>query len=301
MSITRQTRTLYSDFVEYKELDRATLSSIHPGILVIFDSTALASLYQYPTRTSDEIIRAFSQLRGHVFLPHQALKEFWAALDGASPVPAAADRVRSALASFKETLPEEKGSPWSALRSVTHQLDHSIAQIMRILEPTTDTGSINVARREDDTILPRLNRLFTGHVGAAPSPERYNQQLAEAVEQGHPLLPSANFDADFALWTQCLAEASTRVKGTDCVFVTAGVRDLWLRNSAEVRAAAASGKPIRQLANRQLLREYAQTTDGGVFRIYTVEEILKLTSHQYGVTVSDATYHAVRTEEPVAV
>ena len=172
---------------------------------------------------------------------------------------------------------------------------------MRILEPTTDTGSINVARREDDTILPRLNRLFTGRVGAAPSPERYNQQLAEAAEQGHPLLPSANFDADFALWTQCLAEASTRVKGTDCVFVTAGVRDLWLRNSAEVRAAAASGKPIRQLANRQLLREYAQATDGGVFRIYTVEEILKLASRQYGVTVSDATYHAVRTEEPVAV
>ena len=85
MSITRQTRTLYSDFVEYKELDRATLSSIHPGILVIFDSTALASLYQYPARLSNEIIRAFSQLRGHAFLPHQALKEFWAALDGTSP------------------------------------------------------------------------------------------------------------------------------------------------------------------------------------------------------------------------
>ena len=68
-----------------------------------------------------------------------------------------------------------------------------------------------------------------------------------------------------------------------------------------MRAAAASGKPIRQLANRQLLREYAQATDGGVFRIYTVEEILKLASRQYGVTVSNATYHAVRTEEPVAV
>ena len=91
------------------------------------------------------------------------------------------------------------------------------------------------------------------------------------------------------------------MKGTDCVFVTAGVRDLWLRNSAEVRAASASGTPVRQLANRQLLREYAQVTDGGVFRIYTVEEILKLASHQYGVTVSDATYRAIRTEEPVAV
>ena len=45
MSITRQARTLYSDFVEYKELDRAPLTSIHPGILVAFDSTALASLY----------------------------------------------------------------------------------------------------------------------------------------------------------------------------------------------------------------------------------------------------------------
>ena len=127
MSITRQARTLYSDFVEYKELDREPLTSIHPGILVAFDSTALASLYNYPTHVSDEILRAYSQLRGHAFLPHQALKEFWAALDGASPVPAAADRVRSALASFKETLPEERNSPWSALRSVTHQLDHSIA------------------------------------------------------------------------------------------------------------------------------------------------------------------------------
>ncbi|MFW7407765.1 MAG: PIN-like domain-containing protein, partial [Rothia mucilaginosa] len=103
---------MYSDFVEYKELDRAPLTSIHPGILVAFDSTALASLYNYPTHISDEILRAYSQLRGHAFLPHQALKEFWAALDGASPVPAAAERVRSALASFKETLPEERNSPW---------------------------------------------------------------------------------------------------------------------------------------------------------------------------------------------
>ena len=217
MSITRQARTLYSDFVEYKELDREPLTSIHPGILVAFDSTALASLYNYPTHVSDEILRAYSQLRGHAFLPHQALKEFWAALDGASPVPAAAERVRSALASFKETLPEERNSPWSALRSVTHQLDHSIAQIMKILEPTTDTGSINMARREDDTILPRLNRIFTGHVGAAPSPERHEQQCREALAQGHPLLANASFDADFALWNQCVTEATTRVKGTDCV------------------------------------------------------------------------------------
>ena len=77
MSITRQARTLYSDFVEYKELDRAPLTSIHPGILVAFDSTALASLYNYPTHISDEILRVYSQLRGHAFLPHQALKEFW--------------------------------------------------------------------------------------------------------------------------------------------------------------------------------------------------------------------------------
>ena len=54
---------------------------------------------------------------------------------------------------------------------------------MKILEPTTDTGSINMARREDDTILPRLNRIFTGHVGAAPSPERHEQQCREALAQ----------------------------------------------------------------------------------------------------------------------
>lgn len=111
MSITRQTRTLYSDFVEYKELDRATLSSIHPGILVIFDSTALASLYQYPTRTSDEIIRAFSQLRGHAFLPHQALKEFWAALDGASPVPAAATVFAPPSRLSKRLSPKRRAHP----------------------------------------------------------------------------------------------------------------------------------------------------------------------------------------------
>ncbi len=298
MSITRQARTLYSDFAEYKELDRAPLTSIHNGTLVVFDSTALASLYQHPTHISDEILSVFSQLRGNAFLPHQSLKEFWATLDGASPVPAAADRVRSALASFKETLPDENDSSWSALRSVAHQLDHSIAQIMKILEPTTETGSINVARREDDTILPRLNRIFTGHVGAAPNPERYEHQRHKAFEQGHPLLPNLNFDADYALWYQCLTEAATRVKGTDCVFVTAGVRDAWLRNSLEVRTS--TEQPVHQLANRQLLREYTQASGGGVFRIYTVEEILKLVSHQHGVPVSDSTYRAVRAEEPIA-
>ena len=171
---------------------------------------------------------------------------------------------------------------------------------MKILEPTTDTGSINMARREDDTILPRLNRIFTGLVGAAPSPERHEQQCREALAQGHPLLANASFDADFALWNQCVAEATTRVKGTDCVFVTGGVRDTWLRNGQQVRAAS-GGEHVRQLANRQLLREYTKATGGGVFRIYTVEEILRLASNQYGVTVSDATYSAIRAEQPVAV
>ena len=157
-----------------------------------------------------------------------------------------------------------------------------------------------MARHEDDTILPRLNRIFTGHVGAAPSPERHEQQCREALAQGHPLLANASFDADFALWNQCVTEATTRVKGTDCVFVTGGVRDTWLRNGQQVRAAS-GGEPVRQLANRQLLREYAKATGGGVFRIYTVEEILRLASNQYGVTVSDATYSAIRAEQPVAV
>ena len=108
MSITRQARTLYSDFVEYKELDRAPLTSIHPGILVAFDSTALACLYNYPTHISDEILRVYSQLRGHAFLPHQALKEFWAALDGASPVPA------PQTASAQRSRPSKKPFPKNA-------------------------------------------------------------------------------------------------------------------------------------------------------------------------------------------
>ena len=74
----------------------------------------------------------------------------------------------------------------------------------------------------------------------------------------------------------------------------------WLRNGQQVRAAS-GGEPVRQLANRQLLREYTKATGGGVFRIYTVEEILRLASNQYGVTVSDATYNAIRAEQPVAV
>lgn len=88
MSITRQTRTLYSDFVEYKELDRATLSSIHPGILVIFDSTALASLYQYPrlapATKSSVLSRSCAATHSS---PTRHSRNSGAALDGASPVP----------------------------------------------------------------------------------------------------------------------------------------------------------------------------------------------------------------------
>ena len=91
---------------------------------------ALASLYNYPTHISDEILRAYSQLRGHAFLPHQALKEFWAALDGASPVPAAAERVRSALASSRNParrtqLPLECAAFRHAPAGPLHRTDHA--------------------------------------------------------------------------------------------------------------------------------------------------------------------------------
>ena len=115
-----------------------------------------------------------------------------------------------------------------------------------------------MARREDDTILPRLDPASSLDTWcAAPSPERHEIAVpAKPSHCGHLLLVNASFDADFALWEPVLPKHHPQSE-RHRPFVTGGVRGHLAAQRSLVVRAASGGEPVRQLANRQpLVREY---------------------------------------------
>ena len=227
MSITRQARTLYSDFKS------STRNSIAPAD---FHSPRNSSSPSTPPRLQASTTTPTA-------LATKSSRALLTATRTRLPPPPGTQRI---LGSTRRRIPRARRRRTRPLSArilqrnparrtqlpgvrcvpVTHQLDHSIAQIMRILG-THHRHRIHqhgTPRRRHDPAAT-WNRIFTGHVGAAPSPERHEQQCREALAPGHPLLLTPALTPTSRSGNQCVTEATTRVKGTDCVFVTGGVRD----------------------------------------------------------------------------
>src|SRR6516164_5133706 len=68
---------LYDEFPGYRVLTEAEYGDALQSALVVVDANVLLDLYRYNESTRDDLLDVLRQLGDRLWIPHQALREFW--------------------------------------------------------------------------------------------------------------------------------------------------------------------------------------------------------------------------------
>ncbi|MDN3905746.1 PIN-like domain-containing protein [Arthrobacter sp. YD2] len=293
-------RSIYSDFVEYQNLDISDAADPVDGTIYAIDTNVLLNLYKYNRKTRDDVIGALTKMSNVLFVPHQTLHEFWSRHEDVQKGGhhgEASHKIETAAADIKRTV-----DTWLARTGLSDATDSEAATaIEKVVDELGNAASrlrdtIDETKRESQRdgsgIIEALEKILSGRVGPAPSPQTRQNLLEVFRKRVDAGIPPGTRDVeikkgqtekaagDFLIWQQCLDEASRRkaVAGQtfDLTLITHDLKDDWVRGK----------HTSRPLAQRALLREYAENV-GGVFRIATTLNLLDTASAHFGATVSE--------------
>ena len=68
---------LYAGFESYSTPAQADYEYLFSDGMIVVDANVLLDLYLYHETTRDEFIRVLERLQERLWVPHQAVKEFW--------------------------------------------------------------------------------------------------------------------------------------------------------------------------------------------------------------------------------
>jgi hypothetical protein len=292
-------RSIYSDFVEYQNLDKEDAAEPVDGTIYAIDTNVLLNLYKYSRKNADQVIGALTKMSNVLFVPHQTLHEFWSRLEDVRKGDhhgEAAGKVGTASADVKRTVETwlSRTGLSRATVGVASNIQDSLDEMLKATARLQDI--INETQQESalgsSGIIEALENILRGRVGPTPDPETRQHLLEVFRRRVADGIPPGNRDAelkngktdkaagDFLIWRQCLDEARRRKDDEGRVFdltlITNDLKDDWVRD----------GGGSRPLAHRLLLREYAEQV-GGVFRIATFLNLLDTASDHFGATVSE--------------
>ncbi|MGO2718786.1 MAG: PIN-like domain-containing protein [Brachybacterium tyrofermentans] len=293
-------RTIFTDFVEYAEHDALPADDPVRGTLYALDANILLNLYKFTPDAARDVLKALREMREVLFIPHQALNEFWPLRAGVRSGPhhsEASGKVRAAKADIlrivrtwqKRTGLNAEGAREGGAQDIS---DH-LAAVSEVLEKIEST--IDAVREESadngEWLLDTIDEIFAGRIGPKPSDAERTDALREfdkRVERGTPpglrdveirKGKTEKASGDYFIWMQCVREAesisNSRGAPLDLTLVTEDHKDDWVR----------SGTDDHLLAHRALVKEYYEAT-GGTFRIMSFEELLDTASQFFGAQVS---------------
>ena len=292
-------RSIYSDFVEYQNLDVVDAAEPVTGTIYAIDTNVLLNLYKYSRQTAEDVIGALTNMSSVLFVPHQTLQEFWSRLEDVrkgAHHSEAAGKVESASADVERVV-----ATWLTRTGLSSSTDGVAGTIKSALSELMNAaarlqGIINRTQQESEQggsgTVRALENILSGRVGLAPDFETRQRLLDDFRRRAAEGIPPGTRDVelkngktdkaagDFLIWQQCLDEAGrrSRIEGRsfDLTLITNDLKDDWVRG----------WDASRPLAHRLLLREYAEHV-GGVFRIATFGNLLDTAANHFGATVSE--------------
>lgn len=291
--------SIYSDFFEYRDSDtRPPLDPVRSTLYVI-DANVLLNLFKFTRSATAEILSAMKQMSSVLFVPHQVMNEFWSNVatvrrgdhhrEAAGKMSSAHDEMERVIGTWLERtgLVSERDQVVQRSRNARDDLSRAVSRVIEIFEEVEADASDG-----QRTILPSLEKTLHGRVGDAPTPEQRRQWIAEFSTRVAARIPPGFRDAeskngesaagDYLIWRQILDRASAvskeRQRPVDVTFITNDLKDDWVR---EPRSSTAP------LAHRHLIREFAEQTGNGVFRIGTFRALLEVANEHFGAAVSE--------------
>lgn len=237
---------LYDEFPGYRLIPESERDEALKDALVVADANVLLSLYRYNQQTRSDLLKVLRELSDRLWIPHQAVREFWR--NRASVV---SDRSAATKAAIT-ALDRQKRSASDAIRnweratavdSVTANkilatIDRAYEDASRVIQDE------DPARRESfevgsvDPVLRELEHLLHGRVGHAMGDEAWKVAVKEGQRRADKMIPPGYRDAekgdsalpegpsgDYLVWRQLLDEAKARKKTT--FLITNDEKDDW--------------------------------------------------------------------------
>ena len=244
---------IYDEFPGYRLPSDDELNKALRSALVVVDTNVLLNLYRYNESTRNDLLEVLRQLGDRLWVPHQALLEFWRnRLSVIASRGAGTDQALNALGK-QQRATEDAIRKWAKAVAVEarHQDDlldkvntlyTELEQEIRAHAPSTQKVMVGAA---SEPVLRQLQDLLDGKAGRKPVEADWQAAVKEGNERAARREPPGYLDAekadsdlpegaagDYLVWHQAKEEAARR--NLDLVLVTGDEKeDWWWRHRSE--------------------------------------------------------------------
>lgn len=281
---------IFDGFEGYRTATRHDHVVVLKKGLVAIDANVLLDLYRYGKQGRDDLIAALRAIGDRLWVPNQAMVEFWRNREGVLKDPGGTVQLVKTLTSGKETIVKaldlwgkQRSHPQATVEELTEEVNRSLDKIRdEVAELSKEETELWARDTSKDEVLKALNVILDGKVGRPLSEEAYETALAEAKRRGDEQIPPGYLDAkkpepdsagDYLVWEQLLVEAAQRQ--LDVLLITRDAKDDWVRReSGEFRGP------------RMELIDELRTRTGQQFYLRTPAQLLELAEESLAVNVS---------------
>jgi hypothetical protein len=239
------TRGLFDGFEGYRTVEDEDYRCVLTDGLIVPDANVLLNLYRYNSQARADLFSVLNRLGDHLWVPHQALLEFWRNREAA---------IRDPQDSAEKTIKELTGKrdqsiallrswasrvamPDSRLDAVEKALLGCFDMATIAINELVDEEAINKASdTNQDPILGELELILNGRVGQPPEADAQTEAIKEGLRRIAAAIPPGYKDknkddeqavGDYLVWEQVLCEAERRK--CDVLLVTGDMKEDWWR------------------------------------------------------------------------
>lgn len=250
---TRASVGIYDEFPGYRLPSDEELNKALRSALVVVDTNVLLNLYRYNESTRNDLLQVLRQLSDRLWVPHQALLEFWRnRLSVIASRGAGTDQALNALGKqqkatvdtirlWAKTVAVEAQYQGELLGKVS-ALYSELEREIRAHAPSTQRVMVGAA---SEPVLRQLQDLLGGKAGRKPADAEWQAAVKEGNDRAARRVPPGYLDADkadsdlpegaagdYLVWLQAKEEAARR--DLDLVLITGDEKeDWWWRHRSE--------------------------------------------------------------------
>lgn len=236
---------LFDGFEGYRTPTEEDYRHVLTNGVVIPDANVLLNLYRYNPATQKDLFSVFEKLGDRLWIPNQALLEFWRNRESALRDPqdvaetttdALDDQCRQAAGAIR-VWANRRALSAERLASMVDAIEAGFLAAKKEIRELTDSDAFKTARDTNrDSLLVTLQAILTGRVGSKLSEVAHAAALKEGTRRVQAGLPPGFRDkskaedlacGDYILWEQVLCEAESR--GCDVLLVTGDLKEDWWR------------------------------------------------------------------------
>ena len=240
-------RGIYDGFEGYVSATSEDYRRLLTAGVIIPDANVLLDLYRYGGQARADLLAVFERLGDRLWIPHQAVVEFWRNREAAIRDPeAAAERASEALEEHRRetviairTWANRIALDASRITELTGEIEQAISTVLDAISEVVDAQSHERAiDTQHDPVLGALSTVLSGRIGGPFGEAEHATAVQEGLRRIDAEIPPGYLDAknkksstlavgDYLVWEQILAEAARR--RVDVLVVTGDVKEDWWR------------------------------------------------------------------------